>query len=164
MNDRFRINTPDVSAEAFDDEIIAINLSNGHYHSLRGIAFQIWTLLEKGYSLDETSAALKLAFPGGPDAIVRDVGDFAAELHAAGLIVPASPAAGDPLPPIEPLSLSTIPGGNYAKPVIESFTDMESLLLLDPIHEVDLLTGWPRRPDDPAEDNGTSLPDAQNRN
>jgi hypothetical protein len=41
-----------------------------------------------------------------------------------------------PLPPAEP-------GG----PVMEVFTDMEDILLLDPIHDVDYdAAGWPARP------------------
>ena len=36
--------------------------------------------------------------------------------------------------------------GAFAPPAFEKFTDMEELLLLDPIHEVGD-TGWPRKPD-----------------
>ncbi len=32
--------------------------------------------------------------------------------------------------------------GDYVAPVLESFTDMQDLILLDPIHEVDA-AGWP---------------------
>jgi hypothetical protein len=31
----------------------------------------------------------------------------------------------------------------FEKPILEKFTDMEDLLLLDPIHEVDVDAGWP---------------------
>ncbi len=158
MSDRFKINTPDVSAEAFDDEIIAINLKNGHYHSLRGVGFHIWKLLERGHSLDEASAALRHAFPNETDTIASDVRDFAAELQKAELIVPAAAAGASAAVPNMSRS-----GESYVRPVVESFTDMEELLLLDPIHEVDLLTGWPRQPDDPAGDRTVAPPDTPNR-
>lgn len=158
MSDRFKINTPDVSAEAFDDEIIAINLKNGHYHSLRGVGFQIWKLFEQGYSVDEASDALRRAFPTEADTIASDVRDFAAQLQKAELIVPA--AATGALAAAPNMSRSS---ESYVRPAVETYTDMEELLLLDPIHEVDLLTGWPRQPDDPAGVSTVSPPDTQNR-
>jgi hypothetical protein len=33
-------------------------------------------------------------------------------------------------------------GGSWAEPVLDKYTDMQELLLLDPIHEVDD-AGWP---------------------
>jgi hypothetical protein len=33
----------------------------------------------------------------------------------------------------------------FEQPVLEKFTDMEDLLLLDPIHEVNLQSGWPNQ-------------------
>ena len=158
MSDRFKINTPDVSAEDFGDEIIAINLKNGHYHSLRGVGAQIWKLLEQGYSVDDASTALRQAFPNGTDTIASDVRDFATELQKADLIVPAAGAGALPAAPTLLRS-----GESYARPAVESFTDMEKLLLLDPIHEVDLLTGWPRQPDSPAGDGIVAPPDSQDR-
>jgi hypothetical protein len=54
-----KINDPDVSAEVFDSEVLAINLRTGHYHSLRGSAVPLWSLLTSGVSV--TDAARELA-------------------------------------------------------------------------------------------------------
>ena len=35
----------------------------------------------------------------------------------------------------------------FAKPpTLEVFTDLAELIMMDPVHEVDVLEGWPRRP------------------
>jgi len=74
------------------------------------------------------------------------VRDFTARLLEEGLIVPA-PAdnPGSPLPVPERSSVG------FSTPTMSVYTDMEDLLLLDPIHDVDE-TGWPVRADaaDPA--------------
>ena len=35
---KYAINAPDVVAEDFDGQIVILNLANGHYFSLKGIA------------------------------------------------------------------------------------------------------------------------------
>ncbi len=63
------------------------------------------------------------------------------ELVAESLIVPAKDA------PVgassEPLGTAG-PEAPFVLPVLERYTDMQELLLLDPIHDVDE-SGWPHR-------------------
>jgi hypothetical protein len=71
--------------------------------------------------------------------------------------------AGEPLPPgtegfagrlvDEQLAVSDerFPEPDADGPVLEVFTDMQDILLLDPIHDVDYdAAGWPSRPASPA--------------
>ena len=37
----------------------------------------------------------------------------------------------------------------YVAPTLQKYSDMQDLLLIDPVHEVDE-TGWPNRPADPS--------------
>jgi hypothetical protein len=139
----FRLNEPDVSAECFDGEVIAVNLKSGHYHSLRGVAFLIWTLLIKGHSLETIAATVAGAYPGQTGGVDADLRKFVSELEAAELVVATTAPVETPTTPPDPPAVA----GTYAGPVLESFTDMQELLLIDPIHEVDVLAGWPRKPD-----------------
>ena len=41
----YEINAPDVIAETFDGEPVILNLADGRYFSLSGIASSIWPLL-----------------------------------------------------------------------------------------------------------------------
>ncbi len=128
---RYRINSPSVIHETIDDEVVIINLDKGHYYSLDGCGARIWTGLIGGAPLPDVAAG----FEGEADAIDAGVREVAAELEAEGLIVAAdegSPAA--PLPDGPALAFETVK--------LQRYSDMEELLLLDPIHEVDQ-QGWP---------------------
>jgi hypothetical protein len=137
----YQLNQPDVSAEVFDSEVLAINLTTGHYHSLRESAVILWDLLMEGHSPDAVAQALAAKHPDAGPVVVEDAHAFISELAAASLIVETS-CDGSP-PPLPDLPPS--PEGTYAKPVIESYTDMQELLLIDPIHEVDVHAGWPQK-------------------
>ena len=138
----FRINEPDVSAEAFDREVLAIDLKSGHYHSLRESAVPLWRLLTEGRSLEESAARLATALAADPARVHADAAALVAALTARALLVPA-PAT----PPPEPGWLAPL-GPGYQAPVFDTYTDMKDLLLIDPIHEVDV-SGWPHQPATP---------------
>ena len=133
---RFRLNEPDVTFEAFEGETLVIHLGTGNYYSLRGSAPVVWPWLAAGHTAAEIGTAVGAA--GGAEfsaALER----FIASLREEKLIVertdtPALPALSMPAA-AEPL----------AAPALECYRDMQDLLLLDPIHEVDV-AGWPNRP------------------
>lgn len=125
------VDVPKCSAEDFDGEIVAINLDTGRYFSVRDSAAAIWHDLAGGYSVEEILSVIS-----GDAALVEAVGNYVAELQAEGLMRPA----GTPVATPEPLQAT--PG--MTPPVLDSFGDMESLLLLDPVHEVDDNEGWPK--------------------
>lgn len=141
MSARYRLNEPDVSAEVFDEEVLAINLKTGHYHSLRESGVFLWQTLMQGFSVQETASRLAARFPDITAQASAETASFAQQLVEAGLVV-AAPDATSPLDvaPAEPV------GKPYVSPLIESYTDMQELLLIDPIHEVDVYTGWPQKP------------------
>jgi len=49
-NSLYVINAPDVVAEDFDGQTVMLNLSDGRYFSLGGIASPIWNNLTRGCS------------------------------------------------------------------------------------------------------------------
>lgn len=140
MSPRYRLNEPDVSAEVFDEEVLAINLKTGHYHSLRESAIFLWQTLMQGFSVEETASRLTSKYPEIAAQALTETETFAKQLVEGGLVVGA-PDATSPTdaPPAEPA------GKPFVSPLIESYTDMQDLLLIDPIHEVDVQTGWPQK-------------------
>ena len=141
MNPRhFRLNEPDVSAEDFKSEILAVNLKNGYYYSLRETAIPVWRLLMEGCDALTTARWLGQVYSTCAAQVESDVTSLVADLEKAGLIRAAdSPPAEAPQTP--PAWFGALPP-IYAKPVLETYTEMQDLLLLDPIHDVDE-TGWP---------------------
>ena len=130
------MNRPEVVDESVDGEVLIVHLGTGAYYSSRGTGDAIWQLIASGATAAEAAAAV--ANGSGSDRALRSVGRFVAQLAAEGLIRPRNaPPVG--APPVEA-------AGPFTEPELEKFTDMQELLLLDPIHDVDDATGWPNVP------------------
>ncbi len=135
---RFRLNEPHVVYEQFETEFVAVNLDSGKYYSMAETATLIWPLLIGGLTVHEIAAEMALAFDAEPGAIEAAIHDFAAKLAQDDLIVARAEA------PIE-AAVATLPAGPrtaFRAPTVEAFSDMQDLLLLDPVHDVDE-AGWP---------------------
>ena len=117
-------NRPDVIDEVFDGEAVLINLRHGRYYALDERATAVWRVISDGAAVDDVVAQR----PG------EDVVSFLARLAEEDLVG----VSGGALP-------ETTPNGDPV-PGLEVFTDLEDLLLLDPIHDVDPQTGWPQQP------------------
>lgn len=133
---RDEIQTPHVIHETIDGEVVVINLESGNYYSLRGTGARVWAAIVHGASPDGIVQDLHASYEGARD-VAPAVTGFLAELRAEGLIRPSAAEAAGPPPP----AASRTP---YEPPVLEAFTDMQDLILLDPVHEVDEAQGWPR--------------------
>jgi len=129
---------PQIVHETVDGEVIAIDLDNGSYYSLAGSGPLIWELLAVGASEAELREALTAKF-GDVDAISGDISALLEQLRESGLIVEAEREAGAGTGTAE-----TGDGATYEAPRFERYTDMKDYFLLDPIHEVDSGSGWPR--------------------
>lgn len=138
----YRVNTPHVIAETVGGETIIVDLSSGHYFNLQGSAVDVWDALERHQPVSAVVGELQERYEGDGGTIADAVEAFVRELDDAGLIVDddtvvaangngAAPAAGDRKP--------------FVAPTFTRFTDMQDIILLDPVHEVDA-RGWPHAP------------------
>lgn len=135
----FRVNTPSVISEIVDNEAIIVNLDNGAYYSLRDTGCVIWRLLEQGATTAQVITQLSQQYEGETAVVTSAVQQLIAELQAEALVSPRNEAATSP-------SLAFVAGNDhpaFTEPVLEKFTDMSDLLLLDPIHDADA-EGWPQ--------------------
>ncbi len=132
----FRVNSPSVIGEIIDGEAIIVNLDSGAYYSLRDTAGAIWGLIEKGADVDQIIRQFDAKVQNATTEIPKSIRAFLAELQTENLIVPSPD-------PISVLEIDTTEKLLFQPPVLEKFTDMADLLLLDPIHEVDEMGGWP---------------------
>ena len=142
-NQRFRVNTPTVTHEIIDGEAVIINLDSGNYYSLVDAGSFIWGLVERGASASEIQNLVLKIYHGDGTEIDRSVQELLAQLQLENLIVPVDAAD-------EALDLSQVTPANnnhdkaaFNPPVLHRYSDMQELLLLDPIHDVDD-TGWPK--------------------
>lgn len=152
MNDseEFIINKPQVIHEVFDEEVVVVNLGNGNYYSLEHAGAAIWGLIEQGTCVGDIVEGLVRQYEGDRGVIQQAVQAFVSELQQEALIVPApahesTRVHGQPAPADSGSSPDKRP---FEVPRLQTYTDMQELMLLDPIHEVDE-TGWPRaKPED----------------
>ncbi len=148
MTDCLRVNGPQVIHESIDGEVIVINLGTGSYYSLKGSGAEVWDVLDRaGVATEEILVnALAARFDCSRPEIAAGVGSLLNELRGEGLIVEAETTAA----PVSLVEEAVGTKAAFEPPRLEKFTDMQDLVLLDPVHEVDA-TGWPqRRPDDAA--------------
>ena len=127
---RYAINAPDVIAEDFDGQTVILNLANGHYFSLRGIAAPIWSSLLAGHTPQSILASIRASRPELLDASHA----FLEQLLPLNLVRPQD--TGDPPDPI-------VATWSTEGPDIEIFDDLAELIYADPIHDVDEQAGWP---------------------
>ena len=142
---RFRLAGPEIISETFDDgESIVVNLENGFYFSLNpagGLAFE---LLSSGVRVDEIAVLLADRYEADATTIGAAVAEFALRLVEEGLICTdgaSAPSAPNAAPAPAPVADGRAP---FEAPALTTYTDMQDLLLADPIHDYDE-TGWPAR-------------------
>lgn len=140
---RFAIRTPEVVSEVFDAETVVVDLVAGRYYAFNAAATAIWSRLAARPTLDEVAAQLAPVF-GGVERARTEVAPFLERLVEAGLVFPCGgerDEAADPAA-IGPPSVAAAP---LPPADFEVYTDLEDLLILDPIHDLDE-SGWPRPP------------------
>ena len=127
----YAINAPDVVAEDFDGEIVILNLANGHYYALQGLAQRIWPLLLDGHTPESILANIASRRPDLADTAPA----FIARLVELNLVIAAPKPA--------PGRLEESWEGKA--PAIEVYDDLAELIFADPVHDVDEQAGWPKK-------------------
>ena len=162
-NGRIRINMPKIVHETIDGETVILNLDNGNYYSLTGIGAHIWEYIEKGATVNDIIEGMNRDYDGGSEDIESEVDKFLTDLMVENLTAPDGAAASDIIRASDDQGESPTKGKKdaFTPPMLNKYTDMQDLLLLDPIHEVDDTSGWPnvddkkgwptRNPDSPFE-------------
>lgn len=144
LSAQFLINKPKVIRETFDDEVVIINLDSGNYYSLDKVGAEIWSLIEQAVTAGEMIEDIARQYEGERLEVEKAVAQFLSELEQENIIAPITAPQAKAKPGIVPKLETNVAAGKprFEAPLLHKFTDMQELLLLDPIHEVDE-TGWP---------------------
>jgi hypothetical protein len=133
----YRLRSSNVVNDTIDGEVLAIRSDTGAYYSMQGPSATAWCALISGGEPDIVAQAVADHHVIGIDAAIAALSKFGAELAAESLLE-EGPAAAD--------SIIELPretkGTPWETPRFEKYTDMQDLLLFDPIHEVEP-SGWP---------------------
>jgi hypothetical protein len=138
---------PHVMHEMIDNEVVVVNLTTGTYYSFDGVGVRIWEWLNGARSAAEVIELATRSFDAPSETVANAVRGFLNTLLEENLIAVGSCG-------INPLGAEATSGSDsvppeasltFSEPILQKYTDMEALLLADPIHEVDESAGWPHK-------------------
>jgi len=124
-------NKNQVVSDLIDGEMMLLNMEAGNYFSLGGSGAALWSCFQQGADPERLLEAIRQAYPDQESAS-RDFQDFLELLKADELLVEGTEDAG----------VAPVLAGEYQAPSLEKYSDLQDLLLIDPIHEADE-SGWP---------------------
>ncbi len=147
MPEIFRTDAPNVMHETIDDEVVIVNMGSGAYFSLVDSGARIWSLLgNAGMTLEQLVDALAMRYAADRSVLSAAAATFIEQLREEELIRVVD---GDVPPAPRPDEM--VVNRSFEPPVLNKYTDMETLLLVDPIHEVSD-EGWPDLKQKPRDD------------
>lgn len=142
---RFDINGPQVVADFVDGEVVAVNLETGTYFALYGLSALVWEALTQGATPREILDAL------APDPQERQIAliefmEFFSVLKGHHLLR----ARQDDRAVVNmELLLDPLQGRPWEPLRVFAHSDLQDILLLDPVHDTSD-AGWPEaREDEP---------------
>ena len=138
----FSIKRPDVVHETIEGETVIVNLENGNYYSLRKSGVDVWNLIESGVTFEEAVAFVRSHYKGDLEIIKKEIRALLIMFQEEDLVQISSEKpslAKTPKPTNDPKEKKA----EFVPPLFEKYSDMQQLLLLDPIHEVGE-EGWPQ--------------------
>ncbi len=124
--------------ENFDGEAVLVNTVSGYYYSLSGSGPDILALLSRSLSVDEVAETLAGGAPN-LDKVRASVTAFTARLVDESILIPSQSSR----PEKQQTHAAAVVTG-FTPPELTKFEDMREILLLDPVHQVDEVVGWPK--------------------
>ena len=140
---QLKVNLPHVVHETLDGETILLHLRKGLYYSLNNSGSAIWDYIQLTGDSGTAIDLLTKDSQADHDNIVSSVNQFLNELIEEELLVACNET--DPVPETDANSMAEKLKSfsvDFFPPAVSKYTDMQDLLLLDPIHDVDE-EGWP---------------------
>ena len=138
MNEILRIDAANIMHEIIDGEVVVVNLENGTYYSLDAVGADIWEQLTGGSTLEALVDGIAARYQVERDGIAAGIEAFVRRLQEEKLIAASAGTGESRSAP----AAAAAPTRAYVAPALQKYTDMEELLLVDPIHEVEE-SGWP---------------------
>lgn len=130
---KIELNKASAIYDIIDGDVVIINLINGNYYNLTGTGAYLWDLIRHSNSLNSILNSLINEFDVDATQAERDLRIFLDQLKTEQLIIQTDNSEFD-----KPNGRkNTEAKKKYQPPLLETFSDMQDFLLVDPIHEVD---------------------------
>jgi Coenzyme PQQ synthesis protein D (PqqD) len=126
--------------DTIDGETVVVALETGTYYTITGSGVDMWSIVSGQAGFTDAIVCLQTRFPAQSDRIPAQFEEWLEQMLAEGLV---QVRIGTDAPSA---SLAIDDSAPYELPGLVRFDDLQSLILLDPIHEADVHAGWPHRP------------------
>jgi len=137
MEPSYQISTGKIAHQNIDGEIIVIHFDTGDYYSMTGTAAVLWEMMMTVTPLDLDR--IRARFVSWDNRAETALKRFLDVLVGEGLIHTADGAGGGKAGNGSDGDARIV----FADPVVEKYSDMKTILLADPIHDVEE-EGWPK--------------------
>jgi len=132
LTSRYAVAGRGVVSEAFDGDIVVLDLDSGRYFSFTDSGCALWEGLVEG-------VAPEALLHDGARYTTEDIECFVAKLVEYKLLV----AVAEPANTVAPAAMVEKLAQAREMPEVTVFDDLADLFLADPIHDVDEQAGWP---------------------
>jgi len=140
--ERVQINSPDVIHDIIDGEAVIVNLNSGNYYSLERVGAEVWNFIALGKKISEIVTAIGHRYELEITEVDQAIKSLIDHLLKESLVVPCNEIKQIQLEVRQVETIQSSGEFKFEAPILQKYTDMQDLLLLDPIHETDD-TGWP---------------------
>ena len=140
MDRAYRIEDASVVSDVIDGEAVILHRLSGDYFSTDGVGCLIWQWIEAGRSRGRIQGDLEARFAADPAAIATALDSFIVDLLSHQLVQEVDAAVEPEDAPAGAWSGDQVA---FSPPVLNIYSDIRNLLLLDPIHDVAEESGWP---------------------
>jgi hypothetical protein len=137
----YRVRDKNVVSEIIDEEAIIMDLTAGTYFSSDGVGAVIWEGIICGVEAAQIKQRVGQVFSADPAKLNVDFANFVNSLLAHRLVAVTHEGALSSADWTMPLPADR---RAYDQPVLNRYDDLQTLALLDPIHDVEE-DGWPNR-------------------
>ncbi len=139
MESVLRVASEQITSEILDGEVMIVNLETGSYYSMTGPGTEIWQCLQLGSAPEQILGVLSENYSVSAEQIEASLKKILDQLLEEKLIKDSEhPQGSADLDQVRHGATNKI----FSEPTLNKYTDMQELLLLDPIHDVDE-AGWP---------------------
>ncbi len=136
----YRIDKQNIVLEVFDDEGVLLNISQGKYYSVRGrTILRVLDLLSHPISLGYLKEVISNEYLVNPEILESELKDLINILLSECIVI----LENNDKTEHHWLTQEFVSKQPYTPLSIEIFDDMQDLIMLDPVHDVEALKGWP---------------------
>ena len=132
----YKLNDEKMFYDMAEGQAIVINFTSGMYYGTSSLGSAVLDALLSGASVNAALNAVK-ALPGCPEDIDAQMDAFIKALFDKEVIVEIDGEANDTVN----IDASALNDGFVL--TVDEFTEVQDLIMADPVHDVDVEQGWP---------------------